>query len=61
MTRNSQYGFRKEKSLLTKWIASYDEMTGSVDKGRPVDVVYLDVKESFDAVSHSTLLDSLMK
>lgn len=61
MTRNSQCGFRKEKSLLTKLIAFYDEMTGSVDKRRPVDVVYLGVKESFDTVSHSTLLDSLMK
>lgn len=43
MTGSSQYGLRKGKSLSTNWIAFYDEMTGSVNKGRLVDVVYLDV------------------
>lgn len=57
MTGSSQYGLRKGKSLPTNWIAFYDEMTGSVNKGRLVDVVYLDVWEAFYAVSHSILID----
>jgi len=55
MTWRSQHGLRKGKSLLTNWIAFCDKMTGSVDKARLVDVVYPDVREAFDAVSHSIL------
>ena len=32
-------------------IASYNKMTVSVSKGRPVDVAYLSVRKAFDSVS----------
>ena len=58
--RNSQHGFTKGKSCLTNVITFYDEMTGLVDKGRAVDIPYLDFNKAFDTVSHKILTDKLL-
>ncbi|CAM5153104.1 unnamed protein product [Natator depressus] len=57
--RNSQHEFTKGKSCLTNLIAFYDEITGSVDEGKVVDMIYLDLSKAFDMVSHSILASTL--
>ncbi|PKU36215.1 rna-directed dna polymerase from mobile element jockey- hypothetical protein [Limosa lapponica baueri] len=59
--RSSQHGFTKGKSCLTNLIAFYDGMTGWIEEGREVDVVYLDFRKSFDTISHSILIGKFRK
>ncbi|CAM4526529.1 unnamed protein product [Caretta caretta] len=59
--RNSQHGFTKGKPCLTNLIAFYEEITGSVDMGKLVDIIYLDFSKAFDMISHSILASTLKK
>jgi len=59
--RSSQHGFTKGKSCLTSLIDFHDGMTGWVDEGRAVDVVYLGFSKAFDTVSHNILIGKLRK
>lgn len=58
---SSQHGFLKGKSCIIKLITFYNEMTGSVDAGRAVDIVYLDFSKGFSAVFCNVLTEKLIK
>ncbi|CAM4590592.1 unnamed protein product, partial [Lepidochelys olivacea] len=59
--RNNQHGFTKGKSCLTNLLSFYDEITGSVDEGKAVDVLFFDFSKAFYTVSHSILASKLKK
>ncbi|XP_059822785.1 uncharacterized protein LOC132392642 [Hypanus sabinus] len=51
----SQHGFMKGRSRLTNLLECFEDVTMKMDKGEPVDVVYLDFQKAFDKVPHRRL------
>ncbi len=40
---------------MTNLLEFFEDVTGKIDKGEPVDVVYLDFQKAFDKVPHKRL------
>ena len=53
--RDTQHGFRRGRSCLTNLLEFFDRATESFDKGRQLDVSYLDFSKAFDKVPHKRL------
>ena len=49
---DSQHGFRKGRSCLTNLLEFLDRVTGCVDAGDSVDVIFLDFAKASDKVPH---------
>ena len=56
---DSQHGFVRGKSCLTNLIEFFEKVTKEVDKGKAVDVVYMDFSKAFDKVPHGRLLQKI--
>eukprot|EP00061_Rhincodon_typus_P002372 g17362.t1 len=54
----SQHGFIKGRSCLTN-LSEFFEVMSRLDKGEPMDVIYLDFKKAFDEVLHRRLLSKI--
>ena len=55
LIRNSQHGFRNNKSCLTNLLEFSEKVVNSLDEGSPVDIIYLDFSKAFDKVPHQRL------
>ncbi|CAM5175000.1 unnamed protein product [Eretmochelys imbricata] len=59
LLRKSQRGFCKGRSCFTNLLEFFKGVNKHVDKGDPVDIVYLGFQEAFDKVPHQRLLSKL--
>jgi len=59
--RSSQHGFTKGRWCLTNLVSFCDVITGWVDAGRVVDVVYFVFSKALDTVSHNIFIMKLRK
>ena len=59
LINGTQHGFVKNKSCLTNLLVFMEEVTNYIDRGYPVDVIYLDFQKAFDKVPHRRLLMKL--
>ncbi|CAM4590202.1 unnamed protein product, partial [Caretta caretta] len=59
LLHKSQHGFCKGRSCLTNLLEFFEGVNKHVDKGDPVDIVYLDFQKAFDKVPHQRRLCKL--
>ena len=53
LIKSSQHGFVSNRSCLTNLLVFMEEVTNYIDRGYPVDVIYLDFQKAFDKVPHN--------
>ena len=51
-----QHGFIPRKNCVTQLIEVFDKVSNLLDRGKQIDVIYLDMSKAFDKVSHKRLL-----
>jgi len=61
LIRRSQHGFISGKCYLTNQLEFLQFISKHVDKGLPVDGIYLDFKKAFDTVPHGRLMSKVKR
>ena len=56
---DAQHGFRPGRSCATQLLLAMEEWTGMIEKGEPVDILYLDLAKAFNTVPPKRLLQKL--
>jgi hypothetical protein len=56
---DSQHGFMPGKSCASNLVEFMDFVTDAVDKGKSVDIFYLDFSKAFDKVPHKRLVEKM--
>ena len=59
LIHDSHNGFMENRSCLTNLLQFLETVTDYIDKGYPIDVIYLDFKKAFDKVPHRRLMHKL--
>jgi hypothetical protein len=59
LINTTQHGFMPGRSCCTNLLEFFEEVTKTVDGGRPFDVVFLDFAKAFDKVPTERLLEKL--
>ena len=54
-----QFGFRSGHSTVDQLLATYNDITGYIDQGKVVDLLFFDYSKAFDKVRHIILLQKL--
>ena len=54
-----QHGFLPKRSCMSQLLTAMEFWTDEIQKGNPVDVIYVDFKRAFDKVPHERLLMKL--
>jgi len=57
--RDTLHGFRKGRSCLSNLLCFLDQVSGLVDNGFSLDIVYVDLAKAFDKVPRQRLLNKL--
>ena len=57
--KDSQHGFKYERSCLTNLLDYFNEVYSLYDNMRAVDIIYLDFQKAFDKVPHKRLLNKV--
>jgi len=55
----SQHRLKRGKHCLINLISVHEKVIHLVDKGKPIDAIFLDFSKVFDTVSHSILLNEM--
>lgn len=56
---DEQHGFVPGRSCMTQLLVCLDEWTEALDKGDPLDTIYLDFRKAFDTVPHKRLSNKI--
>ena len=56
LINSCQHSFVKNRSCLTNLLEFLEYVCNYIDKGLPVDVIYLDFRKAFDKVPHKRLM-----